>query len=45
VAGFDLVEVDPSHDVGDITARLATKLLLTLLAGYRARLGRSANLA
>jgi formiminoglutamase len=37
VAGFDLVEVDPSRDSGDITARLATKLLLTLLAGYAAR--------
>src|SRR5918995_1012219 len=37
VKGFDLVEVDPSRDVGDITARLATKLMLTLLAGYSSR--------
>jgi formiminoglutamase len=37
VAGFDLVEVDPSRDLFDITARLATKLLLTLLAGYKVR--------
>lgn len=39
VQGFDLVEVDPSRDVGDITARLATKLILTLLAGYSTRQG------
>jgi formiminoglutamase len=37
VQGFDLVEVDPSRDMHDITARLATKLLLTFLAGYRSR--------
>lgn len=37
VQGFDLVEVDPSRDAGDITARLATKLILTLLAGYATR--------
>jgi formiminoglutamase len=37
VRGFDLVEVDPSRDTGDITARLATKLILTLLAGYATR--------
>lgn len=37
VKGFDLVEVDPSRDVGDITARLAAKLVLTLLAGYKTR--------
>lgn len=37
VQGFDLVEVDPSRDAGDITARLATKLILTLLAGYQTR--------
>jgi formiminoglutamase len=37
VAGFDLVEVDPSRDLQDITARLATKLMLTLLAGYTSR--------
>jgi formiminoglutamase len=38
VAGLDIVEVDPSRDVNDITARLATKLMLTFLAGYRTRL-------
>jgi formiminoglutamase len=37
VKGFDLVEVDPSRDVHDITARLATKLILTFLAGYASR--------
>jgi len=37
VKGFDLVEVDPSRDLHDITARLATKLILTFLAGYRSR--------
>jgi formiminoglutamase len=37
VTGFDLVEVDPTRDVGDITARLATKLMLTFLAGYATR--------
>lgn len=37
VQGFDLVELDPSRDVGDISARLATKLMLTLLAGYTRR--------
>jgi formiminoglutamase len=37
VKGFDLVEVDPSRDVGDITARLATKLMLTFLAGFVSR--------
>ncbi len=37
VKGFDLVEVDPTRDVGDITARLATKLMLTFLAGYATR--------
>jgi formiminoglutamase len=37
VKGFDLVEVDPSRDLHDITARLATKLLLTFLAGYEVR--------
>ena len=37
VKGFDLVEVDPSRDLYDITARLATKLILTFLAGYRSR--------
>ena len=37
VKGFDLVEVDPSRDLHDITARLATKLILTFLAGYKSR--------
>jgi arginase family enzyme len=37
VVGFDLVEVDPSRDPGAATARLATKLMLTFLAGYRQR--------
>jgi formiminoglutamase len=37
VKGFDLVEVDPSRDILDITARLATKLILTFLAGYASR--------
>jgi formiminoglutamase len=37
VKGFDLVEVDPSRDLHDITARLATKLILTFLAGYHSR--------
>jgi formiminoglutamase len=40
VAGLDVVEVDPSRDVLDITARLATKLVLTFLAGYAGRLER-----
>jgi formiminoglutamase len=43
VKGFDLVEVDPSRDVHDITARLATKLILTLLAGYATRQGHGGN--
>lgn len=37
VVGFDLVEVDPSRDLYDITARLATKLMLTFMAGYKVR--------
>jgi formiminoglutamase len=37
VVGFDLVEVDPSRDLFDITARLATKLMLTFMAGYKVR--------
>lgn len=35
VMGLDLVELDPSRDVFDITVRLANKLLLTFLAGYK----------
>ncbi len=38
VVGFDIVEVDPSTDVNSITARLATKLMLSFLAGYWLRL-------
>jgi formiminoglutamase len=37
VIGMDIVEVDPSRDVQDITVRLATKLLLSFLAGYKVR--------
>ena len=37
VIGFDLVEVDPARDQGGITQRLANKLLLTFLAGFRRR--------
>ena len=35
VVGFDLVEVDPMRDLQGITQRLANKLLLTFLAGFR----------
>jgi formiminoglutamase len=35
VVGFDLVEVDPTRDPQAITQRLANKLLLTFLAGFR----------
>jgi formiminoglutamase len=38
VVSFDIVEVDPSRDVGGATARLANKLLLTFLAGLWTRL-------
>jgi formiminoglutamase len=37
VVGFDLVEVDPTRDPQGITQRLANKLLLTFLAGFRGR--------
>jgi formiminoglutamase len=37
VAGFDLVEVDPTRDPQTITSRLANKLLLTFLAGFHGR--------
>ena len=37
VVGFDLVEVDPTRDPQGITQRLANKLLLTFLAGFRHR--------
>jgi formiminoglutamase len=39
VAGFDLVEVDPSRDPQGATQRLANKLLLTFLAGFHGRPG------
>jgi formiminoglutamase len=37
VVGFDLVEVDPARDPLGMTQRLANKLLLTFLAGFRHR--------
>lgn len=37
VVGVDIVEVDPARDLGGATARVATKLLLTFLAGYHER--------
>jgi len=37
VVGFDLVEVDPTRDPQGVTQRLANKLLLTFLAGFRRR--------
>jgi formiminoglutamase len=39
VVGFDLVEVDPARDPAGITQRLANKLLLRFLAGFRRRAG------
>lgn len=41
VAGLDIVEVDPSRDVEDITARLANKLMLCFMAGYKVRQGKA----
>lgn len=41
VVGFDIVEVDPPRDLGGATARLATKLLLTFLAGHHQRVAGS----
>jgi arginase family enzyme len=35
VVGFDLVEVDQTRDPQAVTQRLANKLLLTFLAGFR----------
>jgi arginase family enzyme len=35
--GFDLVEVDPTRDLQNVTTRLANKLLLTFLAGFHRR--------
>jgi formiminoglutamase len=43
VVGFDLVEVDPTRDPVGITQRLANKLLLTFLAGFRQRRGPAAT--
>jgi formiminoglutamase len=37
VVGFDLVEVDPTRDLQNVTTRLANKLLLTFLAGFHRR--------
>jgi formiminoglutamase len=37
VTGLDIVELDPSRDVLDISARMTTKLLLSFLAGYTQR--------
>ena len=39
VAAFDLVEVDPSRDVQNLTARTACSTILTFLAGLSTRLG------
>ncbi len=38
VAAFDLVEIDPSRDVKDLTARTGCSVLLTFLAGLHRRL-------
>lgn len=38
VVGFDIVEVDPTRDQFDISCRLATKLLLSFLAGVARRI-------
>jgi formiminoglutamase len=38
VQGFDVVEIDPSRDVKDLTARSGCSVLLTFLAGLRNRL-------
>jgi arginase family enzyme len=35
VVGFDLVGVDPTRDPQAVTQRLANKLLLIFLAGFR----------
>ncbi len=38
VAAFDLVEIDPSRDVKDLTARTGCSVILTFLAGLYRRL-------
>ena len=38
VAGFDLVEIDPSRDVRDVTSRTGCSVILTFLAGLYRRL-------
>ncbi|MGE3798562.1 MAG: agmatinase family protein [Thermomicrobiales bacterium] len=37
VQGFDVVEIDPSRDVKDLTARTGCSAILTFLAGIRQR--------
>ncbi|MBA2755295.1 MAG: agmatinase family protein [Chloroflexia bacterium] len=39
VAAFDLVEVDPSRDIQNLTARTACSTILTFLAGLATRTG------
>lgn len=39
VAALDLVEIDPSRDIGDATAKMGCSILLTFLAGLAGRLG------
>ena len=41
VAAFDLVEVDPSRDVQNLTARTACSTILTFLAGLATRASRT----
>ena len=38
VAAMDLVEIDPSRDVKDLTSRTGASIILTFLAGLRRRL-------
>ena len=38
VQGFDVVEIDPSRDVKDLTARSGCSVILTFLAGLQRRL-------
>ena len=38
VAGLDVVEIDPSRDVKDLTARSGCSIILTFLAGLQRRL-------
>ncbi len=39
VGAMDLVEIDPSRDVKDLTSRTGASVILTFLAGLRRRLG------